>query len=199
MTRSISNALTRRAPVRAPEADAIVSTVVHALIRVAPIETGHAVARAAEAAFDRAQSETLRPEDFEDETLTALGDDPLRARELLRTVLALLAERLDEGPRRSLAQRLPEEHSGLMEEPGLVHGEPPADPGSTAETEREPTGLDRHRAHSNSIINRSNPREDRKLSSGRDTPKVRAEPISEGRPEGQRPIAEAEPGGGVDE
>jgi uncharacterized protein (DUF2267 family) len=128
----------------------------------------------------------------EAEAFARLDHPPHQARAVFRTVLALVAERLDEGPRQLAAKHLPPALADLMCDPNLVEGEPPAREGE-GEAGPEPTSVDERRAHDNSVVNASNPHADRKLSSARDAPKVRGEILSEGRAQGEGAASEFAP------
>jgi len=129
--------------------------------------------------------ETLPPDRWPEHVSNELGGDARTAREILRTVLALLAQRLDETHRDVIQRRLPRDLRGIMAEPGLVDGVPPARGEATGP---QPTALDRKRAHTHSVIERANPHGERKISSGHDEPRIRGRILSEDAPEGDRAV-----------
>ena len=183
MSNDVSAALRRRLPLDETTAHEDVAIVAEQLVRALPGPAGRAIARAADLKADADIPESASPDTLETDVLDRLSHPPHQARAVFRTVLALLAERLDEGPRELVAKHLPSSLADLARDPGLVEGEPSARDGDS-DVAPQPSDLDRRRAHDHSVVNASNPHADRKLSSGRDTPKVRGEILSEGRAQG---------------
>lgn len=117
-----------------------------------------------------------------------LGVTHLRAREILRTVVAALPASMDESLKSRIAAHLPAPLSKLLEEPDFVEGDRAGQeedaPGQPLRT------LDEKRAHHHSVVRAANPHENTKISSGRGTGDVRAGSIATGRPTSSHPLSD---------
>ncbi len=127
-------------------------------------------------------------EAIERDVADQLGLSPLRARELVRTVVAVLPRHLPTDVVERLAAHFPDTLSDLLSNPDLVEGAGPAKPSELEVASASPTGRP---AHAHSVVEEDHPHDKTKISSARGGTDVRGETISRGRPTSSRPLHSA--------
>lgn len=173
----------------APEAEAAVEACLAGISRMLPKEDAEALAEAADTALEvgRPREASATEEEAYRVVSNRLGVAPLRARELMRTLVATVPTNVDDSLRRRLAAHLPESLAELLVEPDLIDGDLPT--GDDEGPAQPLTKLDEKRAHRHSVVREANPHEKTKISSGRGTGDVREGSIATGRPTSSHPLS----------